>query len=195
MQLRADEYPRDTAGTTTLEIRYSDANREDDLYIYVPSIRRVRRAPPTQRCATIAPSEFNFDDINNFNAKVADFNYRLLGRTKMLGNLVSGDASRLNARAGTICRQTKVGKSSRPMALRSRPRIPVTVIPERRLYFDTLTLGSSMGNDLGWQGKLLEGTVLTANTGKTCRRPRDPVPRHRGRYSTCKMADRRWSMP
>ncbi|MGZ8485981.1 MAG: DUF1329 domain-containing protein, partial [Candidatus Binatia bacterium] len=53
MQLRADEYPRDTAGTTTLEIRYSDPKREDDLYIYVPSIRRVRRAPPVQRCATI----------------------------------------------------------------------------------------------------------------------------------------------
>jgi hypothetical protein len=86
MQLRADEYPRDTAGTTTLEIRYSDPKREDDLYVYVPSIRRVRRAPPIQRCATIAPSEFNFDDINNFNAKISDFNYRLLGRLRMLGN-------------------------------------------------------------------------------------------------------------
>ena len=69
MQLRADEYPRDTAGTTTLEIRYADPKREDDLYVYVPSIRRVRRAPPIQRCATIPPSEFNFDDINSFNAK------------------------------------------------------------------------------------------------------------------------------
>ncbi len=86
MQLRADEYPRDTAGTTTLEIRYGDPKREDDLYIYVPSIRRVRRAPPIQRCATIAPSEFNFDDINNFSAKITDFNYRVLGRFKMLGN-------------------------------------------------------------------------------------------------------------
>jgi hypothetical protein len=87
MQLRADEYPRDTAGTTTLEIRYADPKREDDLYIYVPSIRRVRRAPPLQRCATIAPSEFNFDDINSFGGKVSDFNYRFLGKTKMLGNL------------------------------------------------------------------------------------------------------------
>src|SRR5499426_2861916 len=86
MQLRADEYPRDTAGTTTLEIRYADPKREDDLYIYVPSIRRVRRAPPIQRCATIAPSEFNFDDINSFGGKVTDFNYRFLGRSKMLAN-------------------------------------------------------------------------------------------------------------
>lgn len=87
MQLRVDEYPRDTAGTTTLEIRYADPKRSDDLYTYVPSIRRVRRNPPLQRCATLAPSEFNFDDINNFNGRVTDFNYRFLGEKKMLGNL------------------------------------------------------------------------------------------------------------
>ena len=86
MQIRADEYPRDTSGTTTLEVRYSDPSREDDLYIYVPSIRRVRRVPPLQRCATIAPSEFNFDDINSFNGKITDFNYRFLGEKKVLGN-------------------------------------------------------------------------------------------------------------
>jgi hypothetical protein len=88
MQLRADEYPRDTSGTTTLEIRYASPAREDDLYIYVPSIRRVRRAPPVQRCATIAPSEFNFDDINSFGGKITDFNYRILGTFKMLGNFL-----------------------------------------------------------------------------------------------------------
>src|SRR6266850_1804371 len=88
IQLRADEYPRDTSGTTTLEIRYADPAREDDFYIFVPSIRRVRRPPPLQRCATIAPSEFNFDDINTFNGKVTNFSYRLLGEKKMLGNFL-----------------------------------------------------------------------------------------------------------
>ena len=86
MQLRGDEYPRDTSGTTTLEIRYAAADRVDDLYIYVPSIRRVRRAPPIQRCATLAPSEFNFDDINSFGGKITDFTYRVLGKKKMLAN-------------------------------------------------------------------------------------------------------------
>jgi hypothetical protein len=87
MQLRVDEYPRDTSGTTTLEIRYADPHREDDLYIYVPSIRRVRRSPPIQRCAVLPPSEFNFDDINNFNGKITDFDFKFLGEKKMLGNL------------------------------------------------------------------------------------------------------------
>jgi len=86
MQVRADEYPRDTSGRTTLEIRYADPKVEDDLYIYIPSLRRVRRAPPIQRCATLAPTEYNFDDINSFNGKITDFNYKLLGEKKMLGN-------------------------------------------------------------------------------------------------------------
>ena len=86
MQIRATEYPRDTSGITTLEIRYAAAGQEDDFFIYVPSIRRVRRAPPIQRCATIAPGEFNYDDIGSFNGKITNFNYRLLGETKVLGN-------------------------------------------------------------------------------------------------------------
>ena len=86
MQLRIDSYPRDAAGTTTLEIRYADPNRADDLYIYIPSIRRIRRATTTQRCQTLAPSEFNLDDINSFNGKITDFNYKFLGEKKVLAN-------------------------------------------------------------------------------------------------------------
>jgi hypothetical protein len=87
MQLRVDSYPRDSAGTTTLEIRYDDPKKSDDLYIYIPSIRRIRRATTTQRCQTLAPSEFNLDDINSFNGKITDFNYKYLGDKKILANL------------------------------------------------------------------------------------------------------------
>ncbi|MBI4527337.1 MAG: DUF1329 domain-containing protein [Deltaproteobacteria bacterium] len=87
MQLRVDSYPRDSAGTTSLEIRYDDPKRADDLYIYIPSLRRIRRFPTTQRCATLAPSEFNLDDINSFNGKITDFNYRYVGDKKILANL------------------------------------------------------------------------------------------------------------
>lgn len=87
MQLRIDSYPRDASGTTTLEIRYKDPDRADDLYIYIPSIRRIRRATTTQRCQTLAPSEFNLDDINSFNGKITDFNYKFLGSKKILANI------------------------------------------------------------------------------------------------------------
>jgi hypothetical protein len=136
MQLRADEYPRDTAGTTTLEIRYADPKREDDLYIYVPSIRRVRRAPPIQRCATIAPSEFNFDDINSFGAKITDFNYRFLGRFKMLGNLAQEQIP-FRRKSGDYLPLKESWEIVETYGLEITPKDQSYCYPRKVIYFDT----------------------------------------------------------
>ncbi len=136
MQLRADEYPRDTAGTTTLEIRYADPKREDDLYIYVPSIRRVRRAPPIQRCATIAPSEFNFDDINSFGGKVTDFNYRFLGRLKMLGNFAQEQVP-FYRKSGDYLPLKESWEIVEAYGLEIAPKDPHYCYPRKVIYFDT----------------------------------------------------------
>ena len=136
MQLRADEYPRDTAGTTTLEIRYADPNREDDLYVYVPSIRRVRRAPPIQRCATIAPSEFNFDDINNFSAKISGFNYRFLGKFKILGNL-SQERIPFQRKSGDYLPLNESWEIVDTYAIEITPKDPNYCYPRKVIYFDT----------------------------------------------------------
>jgi Protein of unknown function (DUF1329) len=136
MQLRADEYPRDTAGTTTLEIRYADPKRDDDLYIYVPSIRRVRRAPPIQRCATIAPSEFNFDDINSFGGKVSDFNYRFLGQSKMLGNFAQEQIPFYRKR-GDYLPLRESWEIVDTYSLEITPKDPSYCYPRKVIYFDT----------------------------------------------------------
>jgi hypothetical protein len=138
MQLRADEYPRDTAGTTTLEIRYADPKREDDLYIYVPSIRRVRRAPPIQRCATIAPSEFNFDDINSFGGKVTDFNYRFLGRSKMLGNFAQEQVP-FYRKSGDYLPLKESWEIVEAYGLEITPKDPSYCYPRKVIYFDVQT--------------------------------------------------------
>ena len=129
IQLRVDSYPRDASGTTTLEIRYKDPNRADDLNIYIPSIRRIRRATTTQRCQTLAPSEFNLDDINSFNGKITDFNYKYLGDKKILAN-ISQEHYPLLENRGTICRWTKNGKSWILTFSRSRPKIRTTATRE-----------------------------------------------------------------
>lgn len=76
--------PRDQAGITTLQKRYFDPLKEDDLWIYIPSLRRVRRLPTTQRCATKAPSDYTADDVWGFQGKVTLFNYKLLAPVKLL---------------------------------------------------------------------------------------------------------------
>jgi hypothetical protein len=135
MQIRADEYPRDTSGTTTLEIRYADPKREDDLYIYVPSIRRVRRAPPVQRCAIIAPSEFNFDDINSFNGRITDFNYKLIGEKKVLGNF-SQERFPFHRKRGDYLPLDEEWAVQEAYVLEVTPKDPSYCYPKKILYLD-----------------------------------------------------------
>jgi Protein of unknown function (DUF1329) len=135
MQIRVDEYPRDTAGTTTLEIRYVDRNREDDLYIYVPSIRRVRRAPPIQRCGTLAPSEFNFDDIRSFNGKMTDFSYKFLGERQMLANFSQAQMP-FNRKRGDYLALGEEWEIQRTYVLEIIPKDSNYCYPKKVLYID-----------------------------------------------------------
>jgi len=135
MQIRADEYPRDTSGTTTLEIRYVDRNREDDLYVYVPSIRRVRRAPPIQRCGTLAPSEFNFDDIKSFNGKMTDFSYKFLGEKQMLANFSQAQLP-FNRKRGDYLPLEEEWEIQQTYALEIIPKDSNYCYPKKVLYID-----------------------------------------------------------
>jgi len=76
--------PRDQAGTAVLWKRYYDPDKWDDQWIYLPSLRRIRRFPTTQRCATRAPTDYNSDDPYTFDGKVPLFNWRLIGEQKYL---------------------------------------------------------------------------------------------------------------
>jgi hypothetical protein len=139
MALRATDYPRDSSGTTTLEIRYVDPDREDDFYIYVPSIRRVRRAPPTQRCATLAPLEYTYDDINAFNGKVTNFNYKFLGEKRMLGNL-SQQQQVVSRKTGDYLPLDEDWEVVDTYVLEITPKDPSYCYPKKILYLDRHTL-------------------------------------------------------
>lgn len=135
MQIIADEYPRDSSGTTVLEMRYASPKSQDDFYVYVPSLRRIRRVPPIQRCATIAPSEFNYDDVNSFNGKVTDFRFKLLGERKMLGNFSQGDLP-FGRKTGDYLPLDEEWEIIDTYVLEITPRNPEYCYPRKVLYLD-----------------------------------------------------------
>jgi len=138
MQLRIDSYPRDAAGTTTLEIRYDDPKKPDDLYIYIPSIRRIRRATTTQRCQTLAPSEFNLDDINSFNGKITDFNYKFLGEKKILANL-SQEKLPFDRKHGDYMPLNEKWEVVDTYVLEVTPKDPNYCYPKKLLHLNKMT--------------------------------------------------------
>lgn len=138
MQLRIDSYPRDESGTSTLEIRYGDPKKADDLYLYIPSIRRIRRATTTQRCQTLAPSEFNLDDINSFNGKITDFNYKFLGEKKMLVNLTQEQLP-FNRKPGDYLPLDEKWEVVDTYVLEITPKDPNYCYPRKVLHLNKVT--------------------------------------------------------
>ena len=138
MELRAQNYPRDTSGTTTLTVRYVDPERQDDLYVYVPSIRRVRRAPPTLRCATLAPTEFTADDINSFQAKIPNFTYKILGKRQMLGNFAT-DKLPFHHQDGDYLPIEEGWEIVDTYVLEITPKDPAYCYPKKLLYIEPIT--------------------------------------------------------
>ncbi|MFQ5849929.1 MAG: DUF1329 domain-containing protein [Candidatus Binatia bacterium] len=142
IQLRVVGYPRDSAGVSTLGIRYADPNRADDLYLYIPSIRRIRRATTTQRCQTLAPSEFNLDDINSFNGKITDFNYKFLGEKKVLTNFTEQGLP-FRRKKGDYLPLDEKWEVQEVYVLEITPKDPSYCYPRKVLWIDKTTWEST----------------------------------------------------
>jgi hypothetical protein len=138
MKLLASEYPRDTAGTTILEIRYLDPQREDDFYVYVPSIRRVRRLPPIQRCEPIAGAEHNFDDVNGFLGKITNFTYKFHGERKILANFFQ-EQFPFRRRTGDYLPLDEGWEVHDAYVLEITPKDPNYCYPKKILYIEKNT--------------------------------------------------------
>jgi hypothetical protein len=83
--------PFDARGIQLLSYRYkkSDGPRElarnDDTWVYVPTLRRVRRISSAQRTDAIAGTDFTFDDLRSFNGIVPQYEWQCLWEGRMIG--------------------------------------------------------------------------------------------------------------
>jgi len=86
-------YPPVQKNFLTLMIRYIDQKKQDDTYIYLPSMRRVLRGEAGQRSTPINSSTQAPDDFEGgFNGRIPEFNYELVGEKRLivLGNAQLG---------------------------------------------------------------------------------------------------------
>jgi len=73
--------PADVAGTALLIYDYD--NKDDDMWIYMPALRKVRRIVSTERGKSFMGSEFTNADMSKPNQ--SDFNYTLTGQSEVNG--------------------------------------------------------------------------------------------------------------
>jgi len=89
-------YPFDVYGLAVASTIYYDAAKLPDTDLYVPSLRRTRRVPSTQRFEAASPySTYYTSDLDLQNDPVLTWSWTLAGRKPMLGP----SPSNLGARA------------------------------------------------------------------------------------------------
>jgi hypothetical protein len=79
--------PFDLKGIGALEYRYVDASKQDDTWLYVPSLRRVRRLSTAQRSDSLFGQDTDPDSYWGYNGHIAWSEWKFLGEKEMLGIL------------------------------------------------------------------------------------------------------------
>jgi hypothetical protein len=82
--------PFDARGIELLSYRYKTSDmprsqaRNDDTWVYVPTLRRVRRISTAQRTDAVAGTDFTFDDLRSFNGIVPQYTWNCLAERRMI---------------------------------------------------------------------------------------------------------------
>jgi hypothetical protein len=71
-------------GMRTLIWRYNDPSKNDDLWNYIPTLRRTLRMLSSERATPIHGSVTTWDDAGGFDGRMADFNFKMIRQRKML---------------------------------------------------------------------------------------------------------------
>jgi len=79
--------PFDMKGVGALDIRYISAARQDDNWLYVPAIRRVRRMSTAQRSDSLFGQDTDQDSYWGFSGHIAWSDWKLIGIKDELGVL------------------------------------------------------------------------------------------------------------
>ncbi|SPD75449.1 conserved hypothetical protein [uncultured Desulfobacterium sp.] len=85
LQAMGFTYPYDLKGIVILTYRYDDPDREDDQWMYITSLRRVRRMSASQRWDKLpGGQDITYDAATGFQGKPTNYEWKYLGRKVLL---------------------------------------------------------------------------------------------------------------
>jgi len=77
--------PFDLKGVGATFYRYNDPNRQDDSWLYLPQLRRVRRLSSAQRSDALFGQDSDVDSYYGYNGQIGWMDWKFLGERTMLG--------------------------------------------------------------------------------------------------------------
>lgn len=79
--------PFDLKGVGGVTYRYQDQTKQDDTWLYLPFVRRVRRMSSTQRSDALFGQDIDVDSFGGYAGQIPWFEWKLLGEKPLLMSL------------------------------------------------------------------------------------------------------------
>jgi outer membrane lipoprotein-sorting protein len=76
--------PADVKDTSFLTYDYEDNSKDDDQWLYLPALKKVKRIPTSDKSSSFMGSDFSYYDMTD--RDVDDFTYKILKHTKVRGH-------------------------------------------------------------------------------------------------------------
>lgn len=74
--------PADVKNTTYMSFDWDDPEKEDDSWLYLPALQKVKRVAASDKSGSFMGSDFTYSDINGI--ETADWNYEFVKESAML---------------------------------------------------------------------------------------------------------------
>lgn len=102
--------PSNVDGTSFLTFDYPDAEQDDDQWLYLPSLRKVRRISSSDRGDFFLGTDFTYEDIKKAGkVELSDFNFKSLGNETINIADESIDAIKIEATPKDSARAKNLG--------------------------------------------------------------------------------------
>jgi len=76
--------PADVKNTAFLTYDYDDGARDDDQWLYLPALKKVKRIPSTDKSSSFMGSDFSYFDMTD--RDLEDYDFKLLKETEVRGH-------------------------------------------------------------------------------------------------------------
>ena len=76
--------PADVKNTGFLTYDYDDAQKDDDQWLYLPALKKVKRIPSADKSSSFMGSDFSYCDMTDRNLE--DYDFKLLKELKVRGH-------------------------------------------------------------------------------------------------------------
>ncbi|RUM73912.1 MAG: outer membrane lipoprotein-sorting protein [Sulfurovum sp.] len=76
--------PADVKNTAFLTYDYDDSARDDDQWLYLPALKKVKRIPSTDKSSSFMGSDFSYFDMTD--RDLEDYDFKILKETEVRGH-------------------------------------------------------------------------------------------------------------